>query len=30
LTELGCDEARDSIVLVEWQDRLGRLCRSTH
>jgi tRNA threonylcarbamoyladenosine biosynthesis protein TsaE len=25
LTELGWDEARDSIVLVEWPDRLGSL-----
>ena len=25
LTELGWDEARDGIVLVEWPDRLGAL-----
>jgi len=26
LAELGWDEARDDIVLVEWPDRLGTLC----
>ena len=26
LDELGWDEARDDIVLVEWPDRLGALC----
>ena len=26
LAELGWDEARDDIVLVEWPDRLGALC----
>ena len=26
LTELGWDEARDGIVLVEWPERLGSLC----
>lgn len=26
LDELGWDEARDDIVLVEWHDRLGALC----
>ena len=25
MTELGWDEARDDIVLVEWPDRLGPL-----
>ena len=25
MTELGWDEARDDVVLVEWPDRLGQL-----